>query len=196
MKVIGLTGSIGMGKSTALAMIARMGIPVFDADKIARLLTAPGGPALSALERHFPDFVRDGIVDRPGLASHVFTRDPERRRLEAVLHPLIAQERERFLRFHMRGRHAMVVLDIPLLYESRLDPLCDAVILVWAPPFLQQSRVLARPRMDAALLAAIRARQMQDSEKKRRADFLLPSGLGRALTFRRLRRIFATIDHA
>lgn len=188
MKVLGLTGSVGMGKSTAAAMLRRMRLPVFDADRAVHRLLAPGGAAVAAVAQAFPGVSREGGIDRAALGARVFGNRSELRRLEAILHPLVAKEERRFFGRARAARRRLVVMDVPLLYETGRERYCDKVMVVWAPPFLQRARVLARPAMNDARLAFIRAQQTSDREKRRRADVLVPSGLGRAATWRRLRR--------
>lgn len=189
MRVLGLTGSIGMGKSTAANMLRRMGLPLHDADAAVHRLFAVGGAAVPAIEAAFPDSVVAGAVDRRRLGAAVFGDPTALRRLEAIVHPLVRAEALAFLRRHRRARRPLVVLDIPLLYETGGDRLCDAVALVTAPSFLQEQRVLRRPGMTAERLATVRAQQMPDREKRRRADFLVLTGRGKGDTFRQLRRI-------
>jgi dephospho-CoA kinase len=188
MKVLGLTGSVGMGKSTAAAMLRRMRIPVFDADRAVHRVLAPGGAAVAAVEQEFPGVLRDGGIDRRALGARVFGNETQLRRLEAILHPRVAVAERRFLGRARAARRRLVVMDVPLLFETGRERYCDQVAVVWAPPFLQRARVLARPGMTDARLAFIRAQQTSDREKRRRADILVPSGLGRAVTWRHLRR--------
>lgn len=188
MKILGLTGGIGMGKSTAAAMLRAMGVPVHDADRAVHRLLAPGGAAVAAVAAAFPGVARGAAIDRAALGARVFGDAAALGRLEAILHPLVRGEEQRFLARARAARRRRVVLDIPLLYETGAERRLDAVIVVWAPEFLQRARVLRRPGMTAARLAFIRARQTSEAEKRRRADFRVPSGLGRAVTWRGLRR--------
>ena len=189
MIVLGLTGGIGMGKSTAARMFRAMHVPVHDSDATVHRLMAKGGAAVAAVSREFPGVERNGAIDRAALGAKVFADPPALRRLERILHPLVGVAERRFLRI-MRGRRApLVVLDIPLLFETAAEQRCDAVVLVTAPPFLQRARVLARPNMTADRFEAVLAKQMPDPHKRRAAHYIVPSGLGRAVTFRRLRRI-------
>jgi dephospho-CoA kinase len=186
MIVIGLTGSIAMGKTTAAGILRRMGLPVHDADAAVHRLFRKGGAAVAAVERAFPGTVRDGTVDRDMLGRQVF-QDPEAlHRLEAIVHPMVRADSDEFLRLCARRRGPMAVLDIPLLFETGRARDCDATILVSAPAFLQAQRVLRRPGMTEQRLAEIRARQMPDREKRRRADFVVWTGLSRRETLRRL----------
>jgi len=192
MRIIGLTGSIGMGKSTAAAMLKRMRLPVFDADAAVHAFLAPGGAAAPAVARAFPGVARkDGGIDRRALGARVFGNQAELARLEAILHPLVGVAERRFLARARAARRPVAVLDVPLLFETGGYRRCDLVLVVWAPPFLQRDRVLRRPGMNAQRLAFIRRQQTSDTVKNRLADVLVPSGLGRALTWRRLRRALA-----
>lgn len=189
MKILGLTGSIGMGKSTAAAMLRRLGVPVHDADATVHRLLGTGGAAVAAIAAAFPGVVENNAVNRAELGRRVFGQPAELRRLEAILHPLVRRAETEFLK-RQRRRHArLVVLDIPLLFETNGQRRCDAVAVVSAPAFLQEQRVLKRPGMTRARLAAIRSQQMPDFEKRRRADFVLPTGTGKLPVLRRLKRI-------
>jgi dephospho-CoA kinase len=195
MIILGLTGSIGMGKSTAAAMLRRLGIPVHDADAAVHRLLEPGGAAVAPVAAAFPGSATDDArtgklqIDRAALGRLVFADTAALRRLEAILHPLVRADERRFRR-RMTARHCpLVVLDIPLLFESGGDRRCDATLVVTAPPRIQRARVMARPRMTAERFAAIIAKQMPDATKRRRADFVVPTGLGRNATLRRLAAI-------
>lgn len=189
MVILGLTGSIGMGKSTVAGMLRRLGLPLHDADATVHRLMAKDGRAVPAIKAAFPGVVRDGAVDRKKLGAAVFGKPEALRRLEAILHPLVREETERFLRLHARRRAPLVVLDIPLLYETGAERRVDAVLAVTAPPQIQRQRVLARPGMTEERFQQILAQQTPDAEKRRRADFLLQNGLSKAQTLKRLRRI-------
>lgn len=188
MKVLGLTGGVGMGKSTAAAMLRRMGVPVYDADSAVHRMMDKGGIAVAAVAAAFPGVVRGGAVDRAALGGRVFGDNAAMKRLEAIIHPLVRRDEDRFLRRMRRRRAKLVVMDVPLLFESGRERRYDATIVVAAPEFLRRARVLARPGMTPARLAAITARQMPDAEKRCRADIVVPSGLGRAVTWRSLRQ--------
>jgi dephospho-CoA kinase len=194
MIVLGLTGSIGMGKSTAARMFRRLNIPVHDADAAVHRLMGKGGHAVAAIQAAFPGTVVAGRVDRPALGAKVFGHPAELRRLESILHPLVQAEAQRFIRRQRARRRKMVVLDIPLLFETGGERRCDAVIVVSAPRFLQQARVLARPRMTAARLAEIEALQMPDRDKRRRADFVIETGLGHRPALARLQGILRQVN--
>ncbi|MDP6351160.1 MAG: dephospho-CoA kinase [Alphaproteobacteria bacterium] len=187
--VLGLTGSIAMGKSEAAKAFRRLGVPVFDADAVVHRLIGPGGAAVAQVAKLFPGVERGGGIDRQALGARVFGDSEALRRLEAVLHPLVGVARRRFLQRCGARRVPLAVLDIPLLYEGHGASLCDAVAVVSAPPFVQRARALSRPGMTPAKLEAIQARQMPDREKRRRADFVIPSGLDKRVSLRAIRRL-------
>ncbi len=188
MRILGLTGSIGMGKTTAARALRRLGVPVHDSDASVHRLVAAGGAAVPAIAAAFPGTVRDGAVDRAALGDMVFADAHALRRLETILHPLVRREEGRFLRRWARARAPVVALDIPLLLETGSERRCDLVVAVTAPPFLQAQRVLRRPGMTVERLIAIRAHQMGEAEKRRRADILIPTGRGRGPALRDLIR--------
>jgi len=189
MIVLGLTGSIGMGKTTAAKMLRRMGLPLHDADRAVHRLLAKGGAAVAAVEAAFPGVAVDGAVDRERLAARVFEDPAALERLEGILHPAVRRTTRAFLDRHARASRPLVVLDIPLLFETGGSVLCDAVAVVAAPTFVQRDRVLGRRGMTAARFQAILAKQMPDREKRRRADFVVHTGLSKADTLRQLRAI-------
>lgn len=188
MKILGLTGSIGMGKSTAAAMLRRLGVPVHDADATVHALLGHKGAAVAAIAAVFPGVVENDTVNRAALGARVFGHPAELKRLEAILHPLVRRAETEFLKRQRRRRAPLVVLDIPLLFETKGERRCDMVAVVTAPAFLQAARVLKRPGMSPARLAAIRAQQMADTEKRRRAHLILPTGTGKLPVLRRLKR--------
>lgn len=187
MHIIGLTGSIAMGKSTAAAMLKRLGLPVFDADTTVHALTGPGGAALLQLETLFPGAVTDQGLDRLAVGAQVFQNPNKKRALEAILHPLVRRQQRAFLQRFRRMRRPAVVLDVPLLFETGGERRCDSVLVVSAPAFLQRQRALARPGMTPQKLAGILKAQMPDAQKRRRADAVIPTGLGKAVTLRALK---------
>lgn len=193
MVILGLTGSIGMGKSVAAQMFVREGAVVFDADAVVHRLIGPLGAAVAEVDATFPGCVvgtgRNRAIDRPALARRVFGDAAATARLEAILHPRVRAAAAAFLRRATAHRRRLAVLDIPLLFETGGEKRCDAVAIVSAPAFLQAQRVLRRPGMTATRLAAIRARQTPENEKLRCADFVIPTGLGRATALRRVRCI-------
>ncbi|MDW3205489.1 MAG: dephospho-CoA kinase [Alphaproteobacteria bacterium] len=186
MIVIGLTGSIGMGKSTASAMLRGLGVPVHDADATVHRLTGPGGAAVPAIEAAFPGATKDGAVDRAALGPKVFGDPAALKTLESILHPMVAADRDGFLKSCMLHGRRAAVLDVPLLFETGGERLCDLTIAVTAPLFIQAQRVLARPGMTPEKLRDIRARQMPEGEKRRRADIVIWSSLGRRPVLRAL----------
>ncbi|HYB09522.1 MAG TPA: dephospho-CoA kinase [Alphaproteobacteria bacterium] len=189
MVIIGLTGSIAMGKSTAAKVFRRIGVPVYDADRAVHRALARGGAAVSAVEKAFPGSVKDGAVDRTALGARVFGDQAALRRLEGIVHPIVRRAQDRFLRRQSARRKQLVVLDIPLLLESGGHRRVDAIVVVSAPKFIQAQRVLARPGMTRARLKGILERQLPDREKRRRADFVVLTGLGKRSSLRKLRRI-------
>ena len=189
MIVIGLTGSIGMGKSTAADVMRQLGVPVYDADAAVHGLLARGGAAVAAVEAAFPGVARDGAVDRPELGRRVFDDAAALDKLESILHPMVRQDSLRFLRDCEREREPLAVLEIPLLFETGRERDCDVVVITSAPPEVQTERVLRRPGMTRARLDDIRARQLPDAEKRRLADFVVDTGQGREESLREITRI-------
>ena len=180
---LALTGSIGMGKSTAAAQLRRLGVPVYDADAAVHVLFAKGGAAVRPVGQAFPGVVVGGAVDRTKLGKIVFGDPAALKRLEGIVHPLVRGSEKRFNR-RMAARGArLLAFDIPLLFETGGERRYDASIVISAPDFVQEARVLRRSGMTRERLAAIRARQTPDREKRRRADFVVPSGLGKRATF-------------
>jgi len=188
MRVLGLTGSIGMGKTTAAAALRRLKVPVHDADAAVHRLSGKGGAAVAAIAAAFPGVVKNGAVDRQELGRRVFGDPAALAKLESILHPLVRRETQRFLARARAARRPLVVLDVPLLFETGGEARCDAVLVVSAPRFVQRTRVLARPGMTEERLAGIEARQMPDGEKRRRADYVVPTGLDRRTALRAIRR--------
>ena len=189
MIVLGLTGSIGMGKTTAANMLRRLGVPVSDADAIVHDLIGPGGAVVAAVEAAFPGSVENGAVNRTKLGAKVFGNPDALKILEHIIHPLVEHARDRFLKQSRRGRQSVVALDIPLLFEVEADKQCHATVVVSAPSFIQATRVLSRPGMTMEKLAGIRRHQMSDFAKRRRATFVIPTGTGRRSTLQALARI-------
>ncbi len=187
--VIGLTGSIGMGKTTVAAMFRALGIPVHDSDAVVHRLLGKNGRAVAAVAREFPATVKDGTVDRRALGGIVFADKRALTRLESILHPMVREHQHRFLADARRRRKPLVVLDIPLLFETGGERRCDLVVVASAPPFVQSSRVLRRPGMTAEKYARILAHQVPDARKRRLADFVVPTGLGKAASLRAVKDV-------
>lgn len=176
MFILGLTGSIGMGKSTTARLFAEEGVPVHDADDSVHALYE--GEAVPVIEAAFPGTTDHGKVDRQKLAKVVVGHPEALKRLEAIVHPLVAKARDRFLQAAKSGGSLVAVLDIPLLYETGGEKLVDAVVVVSASPEIQRQRVLKRPGMTIEKFETLLAKQMPDAEKRKRADFILDSGRG------------------
>ena len=192
MMVIGLTGGIGMGKSTVARMFAARGIPSFNADAAVHRLQAPNGRAIPLLARAFPGTVRHCVLDRAKLRALVVKDDHAMRRLELIMHPLVRQEEQRFrAAAHRAGRRA-ILLDIPLLFETHSENRFDKIITVSAPRAAQLRRVLKRG-LPRAQIEAIIARQMPDAQKRRRADLIIATGLSKFHTLRAVRRAIPRI---
>lgn len=191
MIMIGLTGSIGMGKSAVSAMFRRMGVPVFDADAAVHILQGPGGSLLPAIEARFPGTTGGGGVDRQKLGAAVLGKPDALKALERIVHPAVGRMRERWLRRN-RSR-PLVVLDIPLLFEKKGWKSVDIIVVVSAPAWMQRKRVLARPGMTLAKFHRILALQTPDSEKRRRADFVIGTGCVPDRTQAQLRRLVACL---
>ena len=195
MLIIGLTGSIAMGKSTTSGLFKGFGVPVFDADRAVHDLMAPGGGAVAAVLQAFPgcgDPARG--IDRKRLGAMVLGDAPALRRLEAILHPRVRDAERAFLQRTARNADAWALVDVPLLFEGGGDRRCDLTVVVSAPAWLQRQRVLARPGMTEARLAAILAQQMPDAEKRRRADFVVRTGAGRAQALADVRRVLTRVQ--
>tara|TARA_R110001583_G_scaffold96819_3_gene241378 strand:+ start:85654 stop:86256 length:603 start_codon:yes stop_codon:yes gene_type:complete len=195
MDILGLTGSIGMGKSTAAGMFRYLGVPVYDADANAHSLIAPGGAAFDDIATVFPNVIVKGKIDRQLLGAQVFGNLAALARLEGILHPLIRAKRDDFIRNCQRAKYRVVVLDVPLLFETGGDKQCDYVAVVSAPAFIQRQRVLRRAGMSEQKFARILQKQLPDFEKRRRADFIIPTGLGRAVTFRAIQSIIGQLNN-
>jgi len=189
MKLIGLTGSIATGKSTVLQMCRDAGLPVHDADSAVHKLLGPNGAAVSDILCQFGDVGSlSAGINRQDLGSLVFKQPEKRQQLEHIIHPLVLQDRERFLQACHRQKCRRVILDIPLLFETGGDSGCDKVIVVWAPEWIQRKRALLRHGMTAEKLDGILSHQVSQTVKRRLADLVLPSSLGRAETRKRLLR--------
>lgn len=194
MIVLGLTGSIGMGKSTAAAMLRHLGLPLYDADAEVHRLLAPGGRAVRPVEALFPGVRNaEGGINRQALGQRVFGNPAALRRLEAILHPMVRDAEKRIVSLACAHRQPIVVLDIPLLFETRSDRRCDFTLAVSAPPRVQRGRVMRRPGMTAERFNAILRAQIPDREKRRRVDFVVTTAMGKGVTYRALKHIVSML---
>jgi dephospho-CoA kinase len=191
MRIIGLTGSIGMGKSTTMQLFAEQGIPVYDADAAVHAVYA--GAAVPAVEAAFPGTTGDGKVDRQKLSAKVLGNPEALKRLEQIVHPMLGAHRQQFLADAERSGAPVVVLDVPLLFETGGEKRVDVVVVVSAPAEMQRARVLARENMTQEKLDAILARQTPDAEKRRRADFVVDTSSGIEPVRTRIRDILAEV---
>jgi dephospho-CoA kinase len=193
MIVLGLTGGIGMGKSTAAAAFRRAHIPVFDADAAVHRMQGRGGKAVRAIAEAFPGTVRDGEVDRVALRQAVLGKPDALTRLEGILHPMVRQEEQAFVARARRHGSRAVVLDIPLLLETGGDKRVDRIIVVSAPRAVQIQRIRARRRMSDADVKAVIARQMPDAAKRKRADVVIKTGLSRNASLKTLSKLIREV---
>jgi dephospho-CoA kinase len=193
MKKIGLTGSIGMGKTTVAKMFAARGIPVFDADAAVHQLYARGGAAVEPVGAAFPGTVKDGAVDRAALSAAVVGRPTEIKKLETIVHPLVGKLREDFLSAAEAGGAAMAVLEIQMLLEGSSAKQLDAIVVVSAPEAMQRERALARPGMTEDKLAGILSNQMPDADKRARADYIIDTGVSLAETEAQVAQLIETL---
>lgn len=189
--LLGLTGSIGMGKSTVARMFAEEGVPVFDADAAVHELQGPNGALVDEIERQFPDTTGPAGVNRTALAQRVLGEPAQLRRLEALIHPAVAQARREFISIHADA--PVILLDIPLLFETGGASQVDKIAVVSAAPDVQRERVLARPGMTPEKYEQILARQLPDAEKCARADFVIPTDVSLDETRASVRRILACL---
>lgn len=178
MLLVGLTGSIGMGKSETTKMFAALGVPVYDADAAVHALYAAGGDAVEPIGEAFPGVIKDGAIDREELGKRVLGAPDELRRLEKIIHPLVGLSQLEFLQNAEKSGAAMVVLDIPLLFETGGEARVDVAVVVSAPADLQRQRVLARPGMSVKKFESILAKQVPDAQKREQADFIVDSSRG------------------
>jgi dephospho-CoA kinase len=192
--VVGLTGSIGMGKSETAKMFAKLGVPVYDADAAVHALYERGGAAVAKIAEAFPGSVNNGRVDRGELARHVGADASAFTRLEAIVHPLAADAERAFIGEAKTKGAELVVLDIPLLFETGAQARMDVVVVVSAPPEVQRTRVLAREGMTPDRLDGILARQMPDAEKRAQADFVVETDKGLDHAFDQVRKIVAELS--
>jgi dephospho-CoA kinase len=193
MKIIGITGSIGMGKSTLANQLGFLGAKVCSSDAIVHRLMAKDGKATHEIKALFPDCVRTGVVDRKRLGEVVFASPEKRQLLEQIIHPLVAEEEEKFVIKAAAKGVRVVALDIPLLFETGADERVDRVVVATAPFFIQKRRVLARPGMSEERFLKILATQMPDHEKRARADDVVQTGLGKAYSMQKLKCLMEKI---
>lgn len=193
MFILGLTGSIGMGKTNAGRIFARLRIPVHDADAVVHRLLGPGGGAVCQVAKEFPGVVHDGRVDRRKLGDQVFGAPERLARLERILHPKVSAAKHAFLSRHARQHAPLVVLDIPLLFEAALEHQVDAILVVSAPPFIQRRRVLSRGGMTAQKFTNISARQLPDLQKRRRADYVVFTSQSKHYTLRAIVKLVSSL---
>lgn len=192
--VIGLTGSIGMGKTETGRLFAKLGIPVHDSDAAVHALYEPGGAAVVPVGAAFPGAVKNGRVDRAALKVRLAGDPAALKQLESIVHPLVAAERKRFLADAARQGAKMAVVDVPLLFETGVQGDVDVVVVVSAPKAVQRARVLARPGMTEAAFALLAARQVSNGEKRAKADFVVETGQGLGHAFEQVKAIVATLE--
>ncbi len=194
--IIGLTGSIGMGKSETARMFRAFGVPVFDADAAVHALQAKGGLAVGPVEDAFPGTVVSGAVNRQLLGKRVLGDPAAMRQLEQIIHPLVHAEEKKFLARAMARRKPVVVLDIPLLLETGGESRVDHVVVVSAPPVVQRGRVLQRPGMEEGKFRSILEKQMPDKLKRRKADFIVETGLGKRFARKQVQAIIKSVQRS
>lgn len=189
MLVIGLTGGIGMGKSTAAEILTGFGLPVHNSDHVVHALLQKGGKGVRPVAKIFPESLRNGAIDRAVLGKLVFGKPEQLEKLEKILHPLVWKSENDFLKQAKKKKYAAAVLEIPLLFETGAEKRCDFVICVTAPKAVQKSRVMKRKGMTETKFKSIVARQMPDAEKRRRADFVIKTGASKADTKKQIRSV-------
>ncbi len=190
MIIAGLTGSIGMGKTTVAGMFAELGAAVIDSDALVHEMYQEGGAAVAPIRHIVPQAIRNGAVDRRALAGHLRQYPDDLEAIEAVVHPLVRSAQLRALEKARQDGYDLVILDIPLLFETGADRLVDTVLVVSAPAEIQRQRVMERPGMTGELFDRLLSRQMSDAEKRRRADILVDTSGDKAATRRQVHRIY------
>lgn len=193
MKIVGLTGSIGMGKSETARMFREEGIPVFDADAEVHRLQALGGAALPRIEEAFPGSVKEGVLDRQALGEKIFSDPAAKKQLEAIMHPMVGQKRAEFFEKAGANNEPFVVVDVPLLFETGGNKGCDYVITVSAPADVQRARVLARPGMTVEKFEHILGLQTPDADKRAGSDYIIESDKGFAAAHEQVRAIIQNL---
>lgn len=195
MIVIGLTGSIGMGKSTLARQFKQCGAAVLDSDAVVHQLMAKGGDAVKPIADIFPDVEKDGVIDRQALGKAVFGHPEKLAKLEAILHPRVRQAQDSFIEKARNHAQQVVVFDIPLLFETGGEKRCDYVVVATAPKFVQRYRVIKRMHMTEEKFRQILARQMPDVEKRKRADFVVHTGLGKFMSLKQVKAILFSVTN-
>ena len=193
MRIIGLTGSIGMGKSTASRMIKGFGIPVHDSDQAVHKALAFDGPALDAVRQRFPKAYQSGAINRQALGKLVFNDDEAIAELERILHPIVKHDRHSFFKRHRARQVSLVVIDVPLLFETDTHQECYQTIVISAPASVQARRVLSRSGMTIEKFQSVKSRQIPDIEKRKLGNIVIPSHLGRRFTINKLKKYFYTL---
>ena len=193
MKVIGLTGSIGMGKSETARMFANLGVPVLDSDQIVHQLYARDGRAVQAVARAFPEVVVSGAIDRKKLANQVLDKPEALKQLESIVHPLVLEAQKSFIEKMREKNKKLVVLEIPLLFETGAQDRLDKTIVVSAGEDQQRRRVLARPDMSEDKFKHILSRQMPDAQKRKKADFVIDTSTDLETTFKAVEKIISEL---
>jgi dephospho-CoA kinase len=193
MIIIGLTGSIGMGKSTVAKILSGYGLPIHNADQVVHVLLGDGGAAVAKVAKLFPAALRKNGIDRKILGQIVFGNKAKLRALETIIHPLVHEHERAFLAAAKRQKVPAVVLEIPLLFETKADKRCDIVFCVSAPKSIQMARVMKRKGMTTVKFKAIAALQMSDTDKRKRADYVIGTGVSLATTKKQIRTILADI---
>jgi len=193
MLLVGLTGSLAMGKSETARMFARLGVPVFDADVEVHRLYAAGGAAVGPVAEAFPEALVDGAIDRARLSAQLLADPTRLPSLEAIVHPLVREAESRFVDDARQALEPFVILDIPLLFETGRDSAMDRIVVVTTSPEIQRQRALARPGMSEEKLARLLARQTPDADKRARADFIVETGRGLDDAFDQVRRIVSRL---
>lgn len=197
MKIVALTGSIGMGKSTTLAMFKELGVPTWDADAAVHRIYGQGGAAVDKVRHLFPDAITpDGAVNREILSRHVLSDTEKLQKLEQIVHPLVGEDRQEFLTKARGGGASLVLLDVPLLFETGGEKRVDAVIVVSCAPQLQRRRVLARAGMSVAKFEAILARQTPDAQKRALADYVITTDISLDDTREQVKTIYGALTQS
>jgi len=191
--ILGLTGSTGMGKTTAARAFKKLGIPVYDADETIHNIMNEDSAVVAEIKNIFPEAIKNNRIDRNVLGSIVFADTRALKELETILHPRARLLQHKFMRCAAKNGQNVIVLDIPLLFETKGDQFCDAVIVVSAPSFIQRSRVFARSNMTKKKFIEICNRQLSDKEKRKRANYIIPTGLGKSVSLAYIKMIIQDV---